>query len=125
MKTIWAAAIIATLGISDAAIAKPDGRTLTQELKSNINRFARADANSDGQLDATETLAERTRIATRDGKPVGSAKGGAYGLDNDVNSDGLISLAESETFVKARFAREDTDGDGTVNEDEKTAARKK
>jgi hypothetical protein len=125
MKILWVATALVTLAAPQAVLAKPEGKTLAQELKSNANRFARADTNSDGKLDAAETLAERTRIATRDGKPVSSAKGGAYGLDNDSNADGLITLAESDAFVKARFAREDANGDGTVTEDEKAAAKMK
>jgi hypothetical protein len=125
MKLFLIAASLTALALPEAAIAKEDGKTLEQELKSNANRFAKVDANSDGQLNAEEALAERTRIATRDSKPVSSAKGGTFGLNNDSNGDGLISLAESEAFVKARHAREDTNGDGTVTEDEKAAAKKK
>jgi EF hand len=125
MKALWTTATFAVLMMSGAVIAKPEGKTLAQEVKSNANRFARVDANGDGQLDAAETLAERTRIATRDGKPVSGAKGGAYGLDNDSNGDGLISLEKSETFVKARFASEDANADGVVTEEEKANAKKK
>jgi hypothetical protein len=125
MKSLLIAATLTALALPGAAIAKPEGKTLEQELKSNANRFAKVDANSNGQLDADETLAERTRIAARDSKPVSGAKGGTFGLNNDSNGDGMISLAESEVFVKARHAREDTDSDGIVTDEEKAAAKKK
>jgi hypothetical protein len=57
--------------------------------------------------------------------PVSGPKGGTYGLDNDSNTDGLITLAESDAFVEARFAREDANGDGIVTENEKATSQKK
>ncbi len=122
MVLIVAASIAAMPAVANA---QASGRTLLMELTSNINRFQRADANSNGQLEPTETLAERQRIATRDNKPISSDRGGIFGLNNDTNGDGLISLSETEVAVRARFSEQDANRDGRVTEAEKEAARRR
>ncbi len=105
------------------AFAKPEGRTLQQELKSLQNRFDRLDTNKDKKIDQAELRVDNERIAARDGKPVASGKGGTLGSNNDTGGDGMVSMAEAERAVRAQFAVRDADKDGVVTEAEKAAAR--
>jgi hypothetical protein len=116
-------ALIGLMLTSHVASAKPDGRTLDQELKSLANRFARVDTDGNGKVDQAELLVENQRIAARDNKPVSGTKGGVLGSNGDTDGDGMVSLAEAEVAVKAQFERRDTNKDGIVTEDEKAATK--
>lgn len=122
--SILAAAVTTALLASPTVMAQGKDRTLEQELKSNASRFARVDTNSDGKLDAAERLAEATALAKRDGKPVPSGKNGTFGTSNDADGDGMLTLAEVETFIRARFAAQDANGDGVLNPAEKASKPK-
>lgn len=97
-------------------------RTLDQELKMNSRRFGMIDANGDGRIDAAERQAMADRMAAN-GRQAPRGDGGIYGAQNDRDGDGAISLAESEAFVKERFAKLDANADGTVTAEERRAGR--
>lgn len=125
MKKIALAVLaIMVFGSPASAIAKPEGRTLQQELKSLQNRFERLDTNRDKKIDQAELRIDNERIAARDGKPVASGKGGTLGSNNDADGDGMVSLAEAEKALKAQFVLRDTNKDGIVTETEKSVLRR-
>ncbi len=124
MKKRLILALVVAFSFPTIAAAKPDGKTLEQELKSNSNRFTKVDTDSNGKINQAELLVENTRIAERDKKPVSKGKSGTFGSNNDSDGDGAVSLAESEVFVRAQFEKRDVDKDGIVTEAEKEAAKK-
>ena len=103
-------------------------------------RFDRTDANSDGMIDFAEYTAQHASRGERAERPRGEWRGrkadrmglrgmrGGMGLhgpgrDADADSDGVITRAEFEAALLARFDTADADNDGTVTADERKAHR--
>lgn len=83
--------------------------------------FARFDADRDGRLTAAELQAGRQAMAAErraGGKARAEGRTGA-----DVDRDGVVTRAEMDAQVRARFARLDVDRDGFVTRDERRAGR--
>lgn len=114
-------------------------------------RFAEADTDGNGQLSQEEAAAahenrrdaakerlaerksERGERKGREGKHRMGHRGGPGGPGGpgpgmmlrqaDANEDGQITNAEFKAAALARFDRADTDGDGTISDDERKGAR--
>lgn len=97
-------------------------------------RFDRTDANSDGAIDFAEYTAKRERpesVAAERRAPRAEHMGhrgmrGGMGLrgpgrEADADGDGVITRAEFEAALLARFDTADADNDGTVTAAERKA----
>jgi Ca2+-binding EF-hand superfamily protein len=135
------------------ADANHDGVLTPDELRAHFDalraqRFARADKNGDGALDASE-VGERAwghlRVADVDGdgrvtrteldqaRASGKIHGGMGGHHKfspeafiqrfDTDHDGAVSLSELPEKLRARFAAADTNHDGKLTVDEIAAAQ--
>jgi len=87
--------------------------------------FAHFDANRDGGLSAAELQAGRQAMAAqrRADRPARAQARPEGRVRADANGDRVISLAEMQARVTARFARLDGNRDGFVTRDERRAAR--
>lgn len=137
-KLIISAALAATslTGVAVAAQQQPapagrhhfdgdannDGIATREEVLAAVDaRFARQDADKNGQLSTDEMK------AGHDGhhKDKHGKRGGRMMKRLDTNGDGQLSDAEKQTGRAKLEARLDTNGDGTVSADERQAARAK
>jgi len=153
-KIIIASSAVAILA-AGAAIAQPggmradadgDGNLTRAELNTSIDeRFARADANSDGAIDASEQTAmhsqRRGHRGERRGRHGSEGRRGHGGEGRrghggegrgghgdrmarmDSNSDGILTRDEAIAPALARFDRADANSDGQIDEAERTAMR--
>lgn len=108
-------------------------------------RFQEMDADKNGAIsesemiaahnermdDRAEMRAERGKDGHRGGRHGGGRHGGAgggFGMGMmkaaDVNNDLAVTKAEFQTAAAARFAKADTNKDGSLSADEQKAARK-
>lgn len=97
--------------------------------------FERADTDGSGGLSEAEMIAAReARGEAREGRRGQRGemrRGGRRGGDRamrmlrraDTNQDQIVSKAEFDAAVEARFARVDSDGSGTITAEEREAAR--
>ena len=97
--------------------------------------FARLDTDGSGGLSEAEMAAGRDTMRERRGERGGEAHRGGRGgrgghgrgmamlRQADTNGDQIITRAEFDTSVEARFARVDTDSSGTITSAERDAAR--
>lgn len=146
-KKISIGAGAAALLVAGAAIAQPggmrgdangDGNLTRAELSTSIDaRFARADANSDGAIDASEQTAmrgerrghrgegrSRHRSEGRRGAGGEGRRGhGDHMARLDTNSDGILTRDEALAPAIARFNRMDSNSDGQIDAAEQTAMR--
>ena len=150
-KKISIGAGAAALLVAGAAIAQPggmrgdangDGNISRAELNTSIDeRFARADANSDGVIDASEQTAMRGERRGQRGESRGRRggegrrghRGGRGGEGRggqgdrmahlDTNSDGVLTRDEALAPAIARFDRVDANSDGRIDAAERTAMR--
>ncbi|MGE0742366.1 MAG: EF-hand domain-containing protein [Hyphomonadaceae bacterium] len=84
----------------------------TPELEAGSAReFARADANSDGQLQPIE-------FQTWSNQVLGGSQLGPYRLDFDRNVDNVITRAEFDTEIRARFSDYDQDESDSLSRSE-------
>lgn len=85
-----------------------DLATSSAEMEAGAGReFGRADANSDGNLQPIE-FQNWANIA------LGGGQMGPYRLDFDRNVDNLITRAEFDTEIRARFTAYDADENGAL-----------
>lgn len=129
--TMLAAGVAIAMQSETPAAAPKKPITKAEMLARADARFARMDANQDGQLDANERKAgadaTRAAMADRQGGEmadfVPGGRGGGMGermlARIDTNGDGMISKAENRAAAEARFARMDANGDGTIGADER------
>lgn len=82
-------------------------------------RFAQLDADRDGRLTRQELDAGRAAMrGQRDPRTMHRE-----GVRADANNDGVVTRAEADTQVRARFARLDLNRDGFVTREERRAHR--
>lgn len=91
----------------------------TEAPKRFAARFAQLDANRDGRLTGPELQAGRLAVKAERGPE--AARPGRTRLDAD--RDGVLTRAEADLRVQARFARLDADHDGFITVDERRTAR--
>lgn len=95
--------------------ANGDGVLTADEFDGNPERFAKIDADADGSVTVEEMgAARRARQANAGQRRLAKA---------DANGDGVISADEFKGKPE-RFAKLDTDVDGSLTPEEMTAARK-
>lgn len=99
------------LGLVRGADANNDGAvTLDEALASALQRFARADRNKDGNLDAADREAFRTEMIDYRVRRIIHS----FGADKD----GRITREQFAAKRAERFAAMDLDGNGTITRDE-------
>jgi hypothetical protein len=100
---------------------------LAQKVDPKIKaEFDKTDANKDGFLTRAEIDARVARMDVGKNKmPPGKAKAisGAWFNTADANHDGKVSPTEMQGLFRALASRYDTNRDGVVSLDERTAAR--
>lgn len=127
-------ALAASLLLAGAAAAQtPNGQTaaraeraapvsLAQMQARAVERFARLDANRDGQFTREEQRAGRqTRRAERVAKR--GQRGAAVFARRDADRDGQLSATEAPRGLGERFAQLDVDRNGRLSPAEMTARR--
>lgn len=102
-----------------------DGQLSPSEAPPRLQeRFSQLDADRSGGLSAAELQARRSQMR---GQAAGRARGqGAQSRDParvrpDANRDGVVTLAETQARIAARFARIDADRDGFLTREERRA----
>jgi Ca2+-binding EF-hand superfamily protein len=99
------------------ADADGDGTVTLEEFQAGAEeKFARIDANGDGQLtpdDRPEACPQGRR---------GGPRGGRF-MRADSDGDGVVTLEEFMAHVQEVFTRIDADGDGSIDEAEARAAK--
>ena len=108
---------------AEAEQAYASGRTLRNRASRNFGADAvgllfEADANADGRIDIPEML------AWADGRGAASAGGGSLEqilLELDADGDGATTIVEAETRARQVFARYDLDGDGVIDQANRSA----
>ena len=96
--------------------------------------FERADTDGSGGLSEAEMIAAREARQEARGERRGQrgemrrGRGGMHRAMKmlqraDTNNDQVVSRAEFDAAVEARFARVDADGSGTITAEERKAAR--
>ncbi len=113
--------------------ADKDGNLTQAEVDTaRAARFAAADTNSDGKLDAAEMLAQATAMqAEHMAQMLEQMKSAApkriahMMIELDANSDGFLTVDEFETGrADKMFAHLDADGDGVISSDEAATMRR-
>ena len=102
-----------------------DGALSAAEAPKRLaERFAQVDVNRDGRLTAQELQAGRMALRSN-GRGPGRDSGTRQerGGRADADGDRVVTRAESEAQVRARFARLDANRDGFVTRDERRAQR--
>lgn len=100
-----------------------DGGLSQAEAPGRWTRLARFDANRDARVTAEELRAGRqARAAERRNDRVAKAPGQPRARA-DANGDGLLTRAEADAQLRARFARLDVNRDGFITRDERRAGR--
>ena len=124
---------------------RPSGPVSEADFKDRADQhFDRMDADGDGNITAEEKAAAKAerheKMAARraerraerlaNGETVGDGDGKMkkhrkHGKDHnaDTDGDGVVSRAEHDAMVAARFAKMDKNGDGVISEDEKPAKK--
>ena len=109
--------------------ANRDGVLAQAEARRRLQaRFAQLDANRDGGLTQAELQAGRQAIRTEnraDRQAMRAEKRAARQAQRAAGArgDGVLTLAEMQARVSARFARLDANRDGFVTRDERRGAR--
>lgn len=141
-KLILSTVALAAVAVGGIAIAQDGGRMAPPSTKAEATsqaaeRFAKLDADKDGQITQTEmSAAHEARIEKRaarmaaKGKEMpdraGRPERGERMLDRqDTDGDGQISLAEMTAQAMTRFDRMDANKDGAIDATERTAQRDK
>jgi Ca2+-binding EF-hand superfamily protein len=102
-----------------------DGKvTLAEANAIAASKFAAADTNKDGYLDAAEKAAARVGIGPRR-QGAGPGPKGAGPARFDKNGDGKVSKDEAPARMKEHFDAIDTNKDGSLDQQELQAARAK
>ncbi|MBC6980962.1 EF-hand domain-containing protein [Caulobacter sp. 17J80-11] len=108
--------------------ANHDGKVTKDELEAletrfMDERFARLDTDKNGQISKEEFAAAHEqragRWAGRRGVGMGGDRMGGMLGRLDTNGDGVVTQAEADAKVQARFAAMDTNKDGFVTSDER------
>lgn len=122
MRRYLLALALAGTAISGAAVAGQDGAA------GRGGGMPRADTDNDGAISRAEFMAQSEKRFARldangDGEISGDELPGRSGLvaSADTNKDGKISKAEYMAQAAARFAKMDANGDGKITPDEMKA----
>jgi len=119
MKSILlSSALIAGLATATASAQPGRGeppRTRDEAIERAVERFERADKNSDGFI-AEDELGGRGRRAKMAKRMF---------EQQDANQDGFLSLQEVQDHAAERFDSIDTDGNGELSDEELEAAKEK
>lgn len=118
----------------DRADADTDGFVTFDEFASGpLGRFAEADVDGDGAIDAAEVDAAREAARARFEERRGQRDGGEHGRRGgapgdrferaDADGDGRVTDVELVARLESLFSELDADGDGAVTEDEAAAFR--
>lgn len=127
MRRYLLALALAGTAISGAAIAGQDGAG-SAGTGGHRGGMQRADTDNDGAISRAEFMAQSDkRFARLDANGDGEISGdelpgrGRLLASTDTNKDGKISKAEYSAQAAARFAKMDTNGDGKITPDEMKA----
>lgn len=114
-----------------AARESRDAQRAERRAERQARMFERLDTDGSGGLSQAELRAGREAMRERRGERGemrrGGRRGGGHGMAMlrraDANGDKIVTQAEFDAAVEARFARVDTDNSGTITAEEREAAR--
>jgi Ca2+-binding EF-hand superfamily protein len=117
MRKIFLATAIA-LVVPAAASAQKVGTTRQQVNDRAAKRFAKLDADGNGQVTSAELTTAMKARASASGKAFRPKLVNRTMKMNDADNNGSISLQEFQNAAGARFDRLDTNKNGSIDEGE-------